>query len=50
MLASDCIKYFASVGEDGLPYDLKGAIEINRSTLVECKDARLLVVSFVGKT
>ena len=45
MLAGDCIKYFAGLGDDGLPHDLKGAIELNKNTQVAVKEARLLIVS-----
>lgn len=48
VLAGDCIKYFAGIGEDGLPHDLKGAIELNRGTQVEVKDARMLIVRVAG--
>lgn len=48
MLADGCIKYYSSLSDDGLPYDLKGAIELNRSTEVETKDSRLLIVSLEG--
>ncbi len=44
VLTGDCIKYFGSLGTDGHPYDLKGAIELNKQTEVEAKGNRLLIV------
>lgn len=44
VLAGDCIKYFVGLGDDGLPHDLKGAIELNKHTQVVVKEARLLIV------
>eukprot|EP00045_Choanoeca_perplexa_P006369 m.54205 g.54205 ORF g.54205 m.54205 type:complete len:464 (+) comp13608_c0_seq1:208-1599(+) len=45
VLAGDCIKYFTTVDDDGTTRGLKGAIELNKATGVQRKEARLLIVN-----
>eukprot|EP00730_Choanoeca_flexa_P018813 TRINITY_DN9167_c0_g1_i1.p1 TRINITY_DN9167_c0_g1~~TRINITY_DN9167_c0_g1_i1.p1 ORF type:complete len:483 (+),score=50.03 TRINITY_DN9167_c0_g1_i1:306-1754(+) len=45
VLAGDCIKYFTTADADGVATGLKGAIELNSETIVQRREARLLIVN-----